>query len=135
MSRLARLEVSAGLNVDPDLAADRPGHIDAAVVDELTSMSAEQRIATLKAMANRVSNAVAISSFLMATERTAINLLLENPDRFGEARLELARALKEARCLLTVIDFAEQRLAAGLAQVANKKIAMRNRRSDCEANA
>jgi len=130
MSRLARLEASAGLNVDPDIAADRPGHIDAAVVDELTSMSAEQRIATLKAMAN---NAVAISSFLMAKDRTpVINLLLENPDRFGEARLELAEALKEARCLLTVIDFAEQRLAAGLAQVANKKIAMRNRR---EANA
>ena len=96
-------------------------------------MAAEQRIATLKAMANRVSNAVAISSFLMAKDRTpVINLLLENPDRFGEARLELAEALKEARCLLTVIDFAEQRLAAGLAQVANKKIAMRNRR---EANA
>jgi len=133
MSRLARLEASAGLNVDPDIAADRPGHIDAAVVDELTSLSAEQRIATLKAMANRVSNAVAISSFLMAKDRTpVINLLLENPDRFGEARLELAEALKEARCLLTVIDFAEQRLAAGLAQVANKKIAMRNRR---EANA
>ena len=133
MRRLARLDASAGLNIDPDIAADRPGHIDAAVVDELTSLSAEQRIATLKAMANRVSNAVAISSFLMAKDRTpVINLLLENPDRFGEARLELAEALKEARCLLTVIDFAEQRLAAGLAQVANKKIAMRNRR---EANA
>ena len=127
MSRLARLEASAGLNVDPDIAADRPGHIDAAVVDELTSLSAEQRIATLKAMANRVFNAVAIGSFLMARDRTVVDLLLENPDRFSEARLELARALEEARCLLTVIDFAEHRLAAGLAQVANRKMATRYR--------
>jgi hypothetical protein len=78
-------------------------------------------------MANRVFNAVAIGSFLMAKDTTAVvNLLIENSERFGEARLELARALEEARCLLTVIDFAEHRLAAGLAQVANRKIATRN---------
>lgn len=127
---LARLDAPAGLNIVPDRATDRLGPIDAAIVDELTALSAEQRIARLKAMANRVFNAVAIGSFLMAKDTSVVlNLLLENPDRFGEARLELARALKEARSLLTVIDLAEHRLAAGLAEVANGKMATPNRRS------
>jgi hypothetical protein len=128
MRSLARLDASTRLNIVPDITADRPGYIDTAVIDKLTAMSAEQRIARLKAMANRISNAVAIGSFLMTRDTTAVvSLLLENPDRFGEACLELARALQEARCLLTVIHLAEHRLAAGLAQVANRKIATRNR--------
>jgi hypothetical protein len=136
MRRLARWDAPAGLNAVPDKATNRSGQFDAAVVDELTAFSAEQRIAGLKAMANRVFNAAAIGSFLIAKDTTAVvNLLIENPERFGEARLELARALEEAQCLLTVIDFAERRLAAGLAQVANRKMATRNRRSDFETNA
>jgi hypothetical protein len=46
-------------------------------------MSAEQRIAKLRAMADRVFNAAAIGSFLIARDTTAVvDLLLENPDRF-----------------------------------------------------
>jgi len=128
MRRLARLDPPAEPNIVPDIATDHLGPINAAIVDELTALSAEQRIARLKAMSNRVFNAVAIGSFLMAKDTTmVVNLLLENPDRFGEARLELARALEEARSLLTVIDFAEHRLAAGLAQVANRKMACREK--------
>jgi len=98
-------------------------------IDELATMSAEQRIAKLRAMADRVFNAAAIGSFLIARDTTAVvNLLLENPDRFGEARLELARAVEEAQCFLTVIDLAERRLAGGLAEIASRSAAARNRR-------
>ena len=91
MRRLARFDAPAGPSTVPDKATNRSGQFDAAVVDELTALSAEQRIALLKAMANRVFNAVAIGSFLMAKDTTAVvNLLIENPERFGEARLELA---------------------------------------------
>ena len=100
-----------------------------AAIDELAAMSAEQRIAKLRAMADRVVNAAAVGSFLIARDTTAVvDLLLENPDRFGEARLELARAIEEARCFLTVIDLAERRLAGGLAEIASRSIAARNRR-------
>jgi hypothetical protein len=92
-------------------------------------MSAEQRIAKLRAMADRVFNAAAIGSFLVARDTAAVvNLLVENPDRFAEARLELARAAQEARYFLRVVDLAEHRLAAGLAIIASRKIATRNRR-------
>ena len=110
-------ESSSGFATDP-----------VAAVDELAAMSAEQRIAKLRAMADRVFNA-AIGSFLIARDTTAVvNLLLENPDRFGEARLELARAVEEAQCFLTVIDLAERRLAGGLAEIASGSVAPRNRR-------
>jgi hypothetical protein len=92
MRRLARLDAPAEPNTVPDKATNQSGQFDAAVVDELTALSAEQRIDRLKAMANRVFNAAAIGSFLMAKDTTAVvNLLIENPERFGEARLELAR--------------------------------------------
>jgi hypothetical protein len=100
-----------------------------AAIDELAAMSAEQRIAKLRAMADRVFNAAAIGSFLLARDTSAVvDLLLENPDRFGEARLQLARAIEEARCFLTVIDLAERRLAGGLAEIASRSVAARNRR-------
>jgi hypothetical protein len=69
---LARLDATAPLNIVPDIAADRPAHFDEAGVDEPAAMSAEQRIAKLRAMADRVFNAAAISSFLMARDTTAV---------------------------------------------------------------
>ena len=115
---------NGGAESSSGFAADRM-----AAIDELAAMSAEQRIAKLRAMADRVFNAAAIGSFLIARDTTAVvNLLLENPDRFGEARLELARAVEEAQCFLTVIDLAERRLAGGLAEIASGSVAPRNRR-------
>jgi len=48
-----------------------------------------------------------------------VDLLVENPRNFGDARLELAKAAEEARCFLMIIDVADRRLAAGLAAIAN----------------
>ena len=101
-------------DIVPNIAADWLAEFDVAALDELAAMSAEQRIARLRSMADGVFNAAAIGSFLMARDMTSvIDLLLENPRGFGDARLELAKASKEARCFLT------SRLAAGLVAIAN----------------
>jgi FAD/FMN-containing dehydrogenase len=90
-----------------------------AATDELAAMPAERRLAELRSMADRVFNASAIGSFLMERDTTAVvDLVLENPDGFRNARLELARAVREARRFLMIIDVAERRLAAGLAEIA-----------------
>jgi hypothetical protein len=114
----------SGLNAKPELeiasdaARDLTAEPDGASIDELAAMPAEQRIAKLRSMADGVFNAAAIGSFLAARDMNAvIDLLLENPRGFGDARLELAKAAEEARCFLTVIDVAERRLAAGLAAI------------------
>jgi hypothetical protein len=120
MTRLAGLDATARLDIVPDNAADRLAEFDVAAVDELAAMPAEQRIAKLRSMADGVFNAAAIGSFLMARDTAAVvDLLLENPRGFGGARLELAKAVEEARCFLLIIDVAERRLAAGLAAIAN----------------
>jgi hypothetical protein len=120
MAMLAELDATARPDIVPNIAADRLAEFDVAAIDELAAMSAEQRIARLRSMADRVFNAAAIGSYLMARDMTAvIDLLLENPRGFGDARLELAKASEEARCFLTIIEVAERRLAAGLVAIAN----------------
>ena len=124
MKTLAGLDATARRDIVPDIvpdiAADRLAACEVAAVDELGVMPAEQRIAKLRSMADGVFNAVAIGSFLMARDMTAVvDLLLENPRGFGDARLELAKAAEEARSFLLIIDVADRRLAAGLAAIAN----------------
>ena len=120
MAMLAELDATSRPDILPNIAADRLAELDVAAIDELAAMSAEQRIARLRSMADGVFNAAAIGSFLMARDMTSvIDLLLENPRGFGDARLELAKASKEARCFLTIIEAAERRLAAGLVAIAN----------------
>jgi hypothetical protein len=124
METRAGLDATARLDIVPDIvpdiAADRVAAFLVAAVDELAVMPAAQRIATLRSMADGVFNAAAIGSFLMARDMTAVvDLLVENPRGFGDARLELAKAAEEARCFLMIIDVADRRLAAGLAAIAN----------------
>jgi hypothetical protein len=119
MTTQSDLNAKSKLEMTSDAAWHRKTDPDAAAVDELAAMPAEQRIAKLRSMADGVFNAAAIGSFLAARDMNAVvDLLLENPSGFGDARLELAKAAEEARCFLTVIDAAERRLAAGLAAIA-----------------
>jgi hypothetical protein len=116
METRAGLDATARLDIVPDIVPD----IAADRVAPCEVMPAAQRIATLRSMADGVFNAAAIGSFLMARDMTAVvDLLVENPRGFGDARLELAKAAEEARCFLMIIDVADRRLAAGLAAIAN----------------
>ena len=120
MTTLSRLASESELNINSDMAWDQPAELDVVDIDELAAMPAEQRIAKLRSMADGVFNAAAIGSFLAARDMSAVvDLLLENPRGFGDARLELVKAAEEARCFVTVIDGAERRLAAGLAAIAD----------------
>jgi hypothetical protein len=120
MTTRSKLNAETKLKTASDTARPGAAEPDAAAIDELVAMPAEQRIAKLRSMADGVFNAAGIGSFLAARDMNAVvDLLLENPSGFGDARLELAKAAEEARCFLTVIDAAEQRLAAGLAAIAN----------------
>src|ERR1700719_3593975 len=97
MKTLAGLDATARLDIVPDIvpdiAADRLAAFEVAAVDELAVMPAEQRIAKLRSMADGVVNAAAIGSFLMASDMTAVvDLLVENPRGFGDARLGPAQA-------------------------------------------
>jgi hypothetical protein len=119
MGMLANLGTTAVPDIAPD-AADRSAELDIVTLDELAAMPTHQRMAKLRSMADGLFGAAAIASFLMDRDRAAVvGFMAENPRGFDNARHELAKAAEEARCLLEIIDFADRRLAAGLAIIAN----------------
>jgi hypothetical protein len=120
MTTFSELDKTSGPDIVPNIVADQLAEFDVAAIDELAAMSAEQRVARLRSMADRVFSAAAVGSFLMSGDMTAvIDLLLENPRGFGDVRVELSKASKEVRRFLAIIEVGESRLAAGLRAIAN----------------
>jgi hypothetical protein len=92
MTTFSELDKTSGPDIVPNIVADQLAEFDVAAIDELAAMSAEQRVARLRSMADRVFSAAAVGSFLMSGDMTAvIDLLLENPRGFGDVRVELSK--------------------------------------------
>ena len=92
------------------ITANGTAHFDA--IEKIAALPADQRIPTLRSMAETVFTAAAIGSFVVVKDALSVlDLIREDPKNFSDARVQLAYAADEARKILEIINSAERRLA------------------------
>jgi len=85
-------------------------HVDA--IEKIAALPTDQRIPTLRSMADTVFTAATIGSFIVAKDDLSVlDLIREDPKSFSQARVQLTNAADEARKILEIITSAERRLA------------------------